>query len=156
MQTMDTLDELLTKHPFLSGLNPQFQQYFVDCASLQNVERGQEILHDGNKAGHFYLIHSGKVSLETFVPGCGMVTIQTLGPGEALGWSWLFPPYLWHFTASASEPTELIAFDAPRLRDKAREDREFGSEMLSRVAKILLDRLQGTRMQLIDLYGMRP
>jgi CRP/FNR family cyclic AMP-dependent transcriptional regulator len=108
------------------------------------------------KPKNFYLIQSGKVALETFVPGCGMVTIQTLGAGEALGWSWLFPPRKWHFSASASEPTELIQFDAEWLRDKAEENREFRCELITCVAQILLARLQGTRMQLIDLFGMRP
>jgi len=156
MQTMDSLDSVIMNHPFLSGLNPHFYHYFADCASLQRFGPGQEIFHEGNDASHFYLIHSGKVSLETFVPGCGMVRIQALEPGEALGWSWLFPPHQWHFSASATEPTELIAFDAASLRDKAEENRDFGNELLTRVAKILLERLQGTRMQLIDLYGMRP
>jgi CRP/FNR family cyclic AMP-dependent transcriptional regulator len=156
MQTIDTLDSLIIKHPFLAGLNPHFYHLFADCASLRRFGPGQEVFHEGNDARDFYLIQSGGVKLEAFVPGCGRVTIQTLGPGEPLGWSWLFPPYQWHFTASATSPTELIVFDAASLRDKAEENRDFGNELLTRVAKILLQRLQTTRLQLIDLYGMRP
>src|ERR1051325_1852573 len=109
MQTMDTLEGLIVNHPFLSGLNPHFYHFFNECAVLQRFATGQEIFHEHGNADHFYLILNGKVALETFVPGCGMVTIQTLGSGEALGWSWLFPPHQWHFTANATEPTELIA-----------------------------------------------
>lgn len=156
MQTMDTLEHLIVKHPFLSGLNPHFYHFFNDCALHRRYEPGQEIFHEHGNAEHFYLIHSGKVALETFVPGRGRVTIQTLGPGEALGWSWLFPPHQWHFSASATEPTELIEFDAASLRDKAEENRDFGNELVIRVARILLERLQGTREQLIDVYRMRP
>lgn len=156
MQTMDTLESLIVNHPFLSGLNPHFYHFFNECALLRRYDPGQEVFHEHGNAGHFYLISSGKVTLETFVPGCGRVTIQTLGPGEALGWSWLFPPHQWHFSASAAEPTELIEFDAAHLREKAEENRDFANELITRVAKILLERLQGTREQLIDLYRMRP
>jgi CRP-like cAMP-binding protein len=156
MQTMDPLESSIVKHPFLSGLNPHFCHFFNDCALVQRFTPGQEIFHEGGPADHFYLIQSGKIALETFVPGCGMVTIQTLGPGEALGWSWLFPPHRWHFTASAKQPTELIAFDAAYLKDKAEENRDFGNDLINRVARVLLQRLQGTREQLIDLYRMRP
>lgn len=155
-QTLNGLEELIVKHPFLSGLNPHFYHYFNECAALRRFDTGQEIFHEHGLAAHFYLIESGTVALETFVPGCGMVTIQKLGPGEALGWSWLFPPHQWHFTATAEAPTEVIAFDAARLRDKTEENRDFRNELITRVARILHERLQGTRAQLIDLYRMRP
>jgi len=156
MQTMDQLENLIIKHPFLSGLNSHFYHFFNECAVRRRFRPGQEIFHEGATADHFYLIEAGSVGLETFVPGCGMVTIHPLGPGEALGWSWLFPPQQWHFTASATQPTELIAFDADNLRQKMDENRDFGNDLVTRVARILLQRLQATRMQLIDLYGMRP
>jgi CRP-like cAMP-binding protein len=156
MQTMDPLEDSIVRHPFLSGLNPHFYHFFNECAVVRRLGAGQEIFHEGGIADEFYLIQKGEVALETFVPGRGMVTIQTLGPGQALGWSWLFPPHQWHFTATAKAPTELLAFDAASLRDKAEENRDFANELISRVARVLLDRLQGTRMQLIDLYGMRP
>lgn len=156
MKTLDRLESLIMKHPFLSGFDPHYYHFFNECAVLRRYEPGQEIFHEHGNAEHFYLIQSGKVALETFVPGRGMVTIQTLGPGEALGWSWLFPPRQWHFSASAIEPTELIEFDAAHLREKAEENRDFGNELISRVARVLLERLQGTREQLIDVYHMRP
>jgi CRP/FNR family transcriptional regulator, cyclic AMP receptor protein len=152
MKIMDALESSIMKHPFLSGLDPHFYHFFNECALLRRYEPGQEIFHEHSNAEHFYLIQSGKVALETFVPGRGMVTIQTLAPSEALGWSWLFPPLQWHFSASATEPTELIEFDAAHLREKAEENRDFGNELVRRVASVLLDRLQGTRKQLIDLY----
>ena len=156
MKTMDALESSIMQHPFLSGLDPHFYHFFNGCALLRHYEPGQEIFHEHGNAEHFYLIQSGKVALETFVPGRGMVTIQTLGPGEALGWSWLYPPRRWHFSASAVEPAELIEFDAAHLREKTEENRDFGHELINRVARILLERLQGTREQLIDVYRMRP
>lgn len=156
IQTLDRVDEQVVNHPFLSVFNPHYHHYFTGCANVREFARGEEIFHQDDAADQFYLVLSGRVDLETFVPGRGMVTIQSLGPGEALGWSWLFAPHRWHFTSSAGEPTELIAFDAGYLLDKAEENRDFANELVTRVAGILLERLNGTRLQLIDLYSMRP
>jgi CRP-like cAMP-binding protein len=129
---------------------------FCDCATIRRFASQQQIFHEGGEADHFYLIITGNVALETFVPGRGMVTNQTLGAGDALGWSWLFPPHKWHFTASTREPTEVISLNAVALRGVAEEDREFHDELVTRVARTLHQRLLGTREQLVDLYGMRP
>ena len=98
------------------------------------------------------LIDKGAVTLESFVPGRGETTVQTIGAGDALGWSWLFPPYLWHFSARAVEPVELVAFGAQCLRQQAKEDPVFGFELVTRVANVLLQRLQSTRKKLLDFY----
>lgn len=156
MQTIDSVEGLIEAHPFLFGLGSDHIHFLRECATLRRFAAHQQIFHDGGEADHFYLVLSGKVALETFVPGAGMARIETIGPGEALGWSWLFPPFRWHFTASTLEPTEVISFEAARLRDKAEEDRDFRDELLTRVSKMLLNRLENTRMQLIDVYGMRP
>jgi CRP-like cAMP-binding protein len=154
MQTMDALEDLIVKHPFLFGLNPYFYHFFNECALLRRYDPGQEIFHEHGNADSFFLIKNGKVALETFVPGRGMETIHALEPGEALGWSWLFPPYQWHFTAKAIEPAELIVFDAIHLREKTEENRDFGNDLLARVARVLLQRLQATRRRLIGFYGV--
>jgi CRP-like cAMP-binding protein len=156
MQTEESLESLLINHPFLSGLDPRLYQYFNRYSTLRRFGAGQQIFQEGGEADHFYLILSGEVAIETFVPGCGTVTIQTLGPGEALGWSWLFPPHQWHFTATTLKPTEVISLDAAPLREDAENDLEFRADLMSRITRTLVQRLQSTRMQLIDLYGLRP
>jgi CRP/FNR family transcriptional regulator, cyclic AMP receptor protein len=156
MQTMDTLQTLVTGHPFLSGLRPEFCDIFHDCATIRRFASQQQIFHEAGDADHFYLILNGSVALETFVPGCGTVTIQNIGAGEALGWSWLFPPYQWHFTATTREPTEVVSLDAAVLRAEAEQDRDFQDELLTRIVKTLYQRLMGARDQLIDLYRIRP
>ena len=85
-----------------------------------------------------------------------MAKIQALGPGEALGVSWLFPPHQWQFSASTLKPTEVISLDGAALRNKADTDPEFRDQLLTRIGRTLVQRLQGTRRQLVDVYSMRP
>jgi len=156
MQTVDSVEGLIETHPFSFGLESEHVHFLRDCATLQRFAAQQEIFHEGQDADHFYLNVSGEVALETVVPGAGVSTVQNIEAGQALGWSWLFTPYRWHFTARTLEPTEVISFETAKLREKAEEDRDLRDELLTRVSKLLLDRLEHTRMQLIDIYGMRP
>jgi CRP-like cAMP-binding protein len=144
---MKTLEDIVVRHPFWNNLPPQYFPLLIECAVIEHFGPGEQIFNKGYDAEHFYLIHQGKVALE--MP---YVTIQTLGAGEALGWSWLFPPYRWHFSARAVEPTEATVFKADALRNNAKENPAFGYDLALRVGGIMLQRLQATRMRLLDIY----
>jgi hypothetical protein len=91
--------------------------------------------------------------VETFAPGRGPIIIQTLGEGEVLGWSWLIAPYRWRFDGRAVELTRAIALDGECLRGKCEEDHNFGYKLMKRFAHVMEQRLQATRLQLLDVYG---
>jgi hypothetical protein len=93
------------------------------------------------------------VAVELHHPPRGTALIETIEAGEVLGWSWLFPPYRWHFDARALLPVRATAFDGRCLRGKCADDRDLGYELMSRFAQILIDRLQWTRLRLLDVYG---
>lgn len=151
---METLEPILSEHPFFHGLDERYLKLVVGCASNVRFEAGQFIFHEGEQANHFYLIRHGIVALEVFAPNRGSLTIQTLDDGEILGWSWLIPPYQWRFDARAVENTRAIALDGKCLREKCEEDHDLGYELLKRFASILGQRLEATRIQLLDIYGI--
>ncbi len=151
-----TLEAILAEHPFFKDLDPRYLQLIVGCAANVRFEAGRFIFHEGDEANQFYLLRHGSVSLEVFVPERGPLIIQTLGEGDVLGWSWLFPPYRWVFDARAVSLTRAIALDGACLRKKCEEDHELGYELLKRFAQIIMERLQATRLQLLDVYGARP
>lgn len=144
--------EIIINHPFFKGLRLQFVPFLTDCASLMRVRIQETIFREGQEATHLYLLHTGRVVLETFVPREGTTTVQTLEAGEALGLSWLFPPYQWQFSARAIEPCELVALNSMSLREKAQENPEFGYDLLTRMSQLMWQRLQNTRRRLVELY----
>lgn len=150
---METLEPILAEHPFIKGLAPQFIQLMVGCAKNVKFDGGQYVFHEGNEADSFYIIRQGRVALELHSPQRGPIIINTLTDGEVLGWSWLFPPYHWHFDARAVELTRMISLDGKCLREKCENDHNLGYELLKRFAHIMEHRLQTTALQLLDLYG---
>ncbi|MGV3532314.1 MAG: Crp/Fnr family transcriptional regulator [Chthoniobacteraceae bacterium] len=151
---METLQDIIATHPFVQGVNPRWLHLFNECATLERVASQQPIFQESFEADRFFLIHRGQVVLQTFVPGRGMTTIQTLAAGEALGWSWLFPPHRWHFSAAALEPVEMVALCARTLRERMEENHEFGYALAIRIGQIMLHRLQATRMRLLEMYDV--
>jgi len=152
---MEDLKNILAEHQFFNGFNEEYFTLIVGCASNVRVDAGKMILREGEDANQFYLIRSGKVSIQLMTPNKGPVIIQTLHEGDILGWSWLVPPFTWHFDAKAIELTRLIALDGKCLRTKCEEDHDLGYELLKRFADIMSKRLESTRLQLMDIYGDR-
>src|SRR5690349_14197944 len=101
----------------------------------------------------FFVVRHGTVAVGNFVPPRGELVIETLEAGDLLGWSWLFPPYRSHFDARALSPVRATQFDGACLRDKCAADPAFGYGLMSRFAQVLIERLQWTRLRLLDIYG---
>lgn len=137
--------------PF-SRLAPVEQHLIAETAADVRYGAGERLFAAGERAEFCWVIHSGLVELTTTVPGRGDLVVQTVGRGDLLGWSWLVPPYRWHFDATALEPTSALRLDAGRLRAIAEQDPAFGYALTRTLFEVLLHRLQGTRARLLDLY----
>jgi CRP-like cAMP-binding protein len=149
---IESLAPILGEHPVLQGLPPEHLDLIVGCASNVRFNPGDFIFRAGQEANAFYVVRSGRVSVETFAPQRGAISIETIGDGELLGWSWLIPPFEWHFDARALSLTRAIALDARCLRGKCDADPVLGYELLKRFSQVMEQRLEATRLQLLDLY----
>jgi CRP-like cAMP-binding protein len=151
-QTETKSESMVTRvalHPFLAGMNRTQLALLTDCAMPVHFEKGQTIFGEGEMANRFYLIESGKVILES---GDGLgkpVPIETIGAGDLLGWSWMFPPYVWRFTARAAEATAAIFFYGTILREYCERDHSLGFELFKRMAPVMIKRMQNAREKLV-------
>jgi CRP-like cAMP-binding protein len=145
--------ELVASHPLLAGLPGDAVAQVAGCARNVAFAAGRLLLAEGDPADTLYLVRRGQVAIEVFSPGRGRVVIETVAPGGVVGWSWLIPPYRYHFDARATCPVGAVAVDGACLRAKAEADPALGYALLSRVSGLLLERLQATRVRLLDLYG---
>ena len=148
-----TIRELVEHHSFMTGLSQSSLDLVEGCARNVAFQPGSLLCAEGENADTFYLLRRGRVSIAVHAPGRGSIVIETVGPGDVVGWGWLVPPYRWSFDARAVHDVGCVAIDGACLRAKALTDPSLGFELLSRVSVALLGRLQATRMRLLDLYG---
>jgi CRP/FNR family cyclic AMP-dependent transcriptional regulator len=149
------LRELLAAHPFAAGMtSAQVVQLAGCCIGTVQFEPDDTILRAGDQADRCFLILTGEVATEVRWPGGGTI-IQTIEGGEVLGWSWMFPPYRWVFDGRALVTTTALVIDGISLRGLTERDHDLGFQVMSRVARLVVERLRATQLQLVDLYGNR-
>jgi CRP-like cAMP-binding protein len=144
--------DLLNAHPFLGGMTPQQLDRIARWGHRSLFHAGARVFSEGGKAERFWLIREGQIALDVHIPGRGDVLVETLGPGAVLGWSWLFPPHRWRFGATAVAQTLTVELDGAGVRGLCEQDPEIGSELYRRFMAVVVDRLQATRVRLLDLY----
>jgi CRP-like cAMP-binding protein len=150
---MRTLDHVIVESSVFAGMDAGQIELLAGCARNVRFADGERVFREGDPADVFYLVRHGRIALETFVPNRGALVIETVDDGDPVGWSWLFPPYRWHFDGRAVGLVRAVAFEAPCLRDKCSADPVLGYELLTRFSAVLLERLQATRLRLVDIYG---
>lgn len=150
---MQTLRELIAEAPVFAQLGEAHLELIAGCAQTERAARDTLLLREGAPADRFYLIRHGVVALEIHAPGRDPLLITTLHEGDVVGWSWLFAPFRWHMDGRATTDCALIGFDGACVRRKCDDDHELGYQLMRRFAANVIDRLQATRLQLLDVYG---
>lgn len=146
------LQARLARHAFLQGMSESHLALLAGCARPATFPPGQFLCREQEPANAFFLIQSGRVAIEIHTPKRGTIRVQTIGPGEVVGWSWVIPPHQWQFDARVVETVQALALDAQCLRGKCTADHELGYHLLQRLVAVIAQRLSATRLQLLDVY----
>ncbi len=136
-------------HAFLDRCTERLLRRIEEVSSETSLPAGEVIFREGECANRMFLLLEGAVTLEITSAGCPPAIVMTLGPGDILGWSWLFPPFRYHFTARVISPCTALEVDGAALLVSAEEDPALGYELMKRVAQQLIRRLESTRKCLI-------
>jgi len=146
----DSLLQKLGGHPFLRDFAPEHLATLIQFAVPTEFPPGQVIFHQGDMANCFYLILHGEIVLLANQNGGECMPVDRIGHDDVLGWSWLFPPYRWNFTARAIVRTKAVFFYGTWLRERCEEDPALGYELMKRMTGVIVRRLQKTRQRLVE------
>ena len=146
------IDALLAEHSFFKDFPWSYRELLAGCGRNVQVHPGL-LAKAGDPANQFFAIRRGRVSIELHSPERGPLIVYTAESGDVVGWSWLFPPYRWKFDVRAMEQVHAISFDGECLRGKCERDPAMGFEFMKRFAHVFMERLEGTRLQVLDVYG---
>lgn len=138
----------------LAELADEHLDVLASAATYEAVDEGHLLTAGGEPADRFYVVRQGRFFVELPGAGQGRVLIDSAGPQQIIGWSWLSPPYRWHFDTRASEAGEVVAVDAESTRRAMDADHDFGYSVLQCFSALAIDRLVHTRLRLLDLYAV--
>ncbi len=154
-ETVADLVTRLEQHPFTQGFPTSALDKLTQAATLQTFQPGTFLLREGRDADHFYLLLQGQAAIELYLPERGVIRLQTVGPGDVVGWSWLLPPYRAAFDVTVINTVQAITFDAARLRRLLDDDPTLAAHFLRRLVAVIAQRVHATRLQLIDMYAVK-
>jgi CRP-like cAMP-binding protein len=150
---MRSPEEVLTDHPFFKGMKPEHIDFLVSVARPLHIEANHFLFRQGGGADCFLVLHRGDMAIELHVGAKGARIIQTVGVGEVIGWSWLYPPHRWMYDGRALKTVDCLCLDGEAVRKHMEDDHEFGYEVLRRFGEVIVEALNRTRLQLLDVYG---
>lgn len=148
-----SMAEILAEHPLFAGLGQEITDLLGGCATNAHFADGTYLFKADDAADIFYLLRAGDVALELRMPGRGKLRVETLHPGQVVGASWMLPPYRWRFDARAVGEVRVTGIDAACLRTKCDADPKMGYQVIQRFLPIVAERLQSTRLRLLDIYA---
>jgi CRP-like cAMP-binding protein len=143
----------LIQHPMFQGMTPEQIALLASRATSGHYANRQRVFTSGTVADKFYIVQKGLVGVEIPAISGAPLTIQTVGDGGVLGWSWLMPPFRWLFDARALAPSEIVAFDGEKVRADCDADPKLGYELMKRFAMLMAERLNAARETAIKHYS---
>jgi CRP-like cAMP-binding protein len=152
LMTAEQVAQLLAATPLFADLDPEIRLAVARYGDEAAFAEGRLLAHEGAPADRFYVLLQGEVALEVHDAGGGPLSIETLAAPDVVGWSWLMPPYRWHFDVRAISAVRAVAIEAEALRVAMSHDDAVGFTLMTRFARVLLQRLQATRLRLLDVY----
>ncbi len=148
-----TLIEDLRRFSIFHSLDEQALQIFARCAQRRTANQGDYLVREGQPAEHCYGLLEGRMAIELELPQRPAMTIMTVKPGQVAGWSWMFPPFQWSANIRALDDLSYISLEGSCLRQYCDSHPEHGYLIMKHFAKLISQRLEATRIQLLDVYG---
>jgi CRP/FNR family transcriptional regulator, cyclic AMP receptor protein len=143
----------LEQHAFARGLTTRQLERLAELAVSVDMPAGCRLFDEGGKAARLWLVRSGRIALDLRVPGRERIIVETLGPGDELGLSWLTPAAQWQFGAITQLPVSAFELSSAALIDLCEADHELGYQLTRRLLVTAIARLQAARIRILDLYA---
>src|SRR5262245_33472242 len=96
----------------LGALSREDRQRLMDFARDADFPDGYRIFEEGARADRFWVLRTGTVHLRSRIDERHEPTLEILGLGDLLGWSWLVRPHCWRLSAEAFTLVRAHEFDA--------------------------------------------
>jgi len=138
---------------FFKDLDRDVLDFLEQHATPRSLAADEVLFVHGAQADAFYLLRSGRIKLEVAAITGLPLALQTLEPGAVLGWSWLIPPYRWHFQARADTASEVLVFDGKAVRQRCEQDPAFGFALLKRFSTLMSERMEHARRTMMEAWS---
>lgn len=137
---------VLTDVTFFNGFDDEELAMMGATARCVTHPAGSRLFQQGDPASGCWFIERGHVEIDEIGDPH---PVETLGPGDMVGWSWLFPPYRRHFGAVTITAVSAVWLDTDRLLRFMDNEPQLGYRFTWRMCEVVLHRWKAERQHLI-------
>jgi CRP/FNR family transcriptional regulator, cyclic AMP receptor protein len=146
--------ELLRETTFFHGIDDRYLLELAPLCRQEEFANKTTIFEGSDRAKEVHFIVDGQISLAICdAAGCRQVAV--IGRGDVMGWAPLIGRSRLFDAARTISPVRTIVIDADGLLKLCTAHPEFGFEFMRRAARVLGERLSSTRLQLLEIGGVR-
>lgn len=147
------MDTPLSRGELFEGFSDENLRRLLAIAGSRMLQAGEHLFLLGDEASHFFVLVKGKVDLCLPMRLRGSVkdvTVESVGAGQALGWSALVKPHRFTLSARATEPSEVAAFARRDLLTLFDAEPSIGYAFFTKVSEVV-----GVRLHTVQALWVR-
>jgi CRP-like cAMP-binding protein len=140
--------EVLRRYPYFAGIDDESLKQLAMIAEEKTIPVSTVMFREGDPASYLGIILKGEVNIQYILGDGELRTVDTLVDGDLLLWSALVEPYKATALGTTTKVTQLARIDAAKLRLLCEQQPILGYRLMTQVARLLANRLEGARVQL--------
>ena len=146
----------LKKMVIMTHLKDDMLDRIVLITDVLKFEDQEIIFKQGDIADRFYMVQRGKVLLEQRIAEKITVSVGSIKPGFAFGWSTMIEEGYYTTDAVCAEPCEILSMRGDKLRALCDKDSYMGYLLSRRLLVILKKRYDHRTEQFIKAIKYHP
>jgi len=153
---LNQIDKIATikSIPWFHGLSAESTHQLLEVAEFRSIEYDEVVFAEGAQNASLYLILTGRIQVESLIPGHGMLPIYFAEPLDVIGWSSLTPVVRHNpCCARGLEKSRLLAFQAKKLEYFCEINHDLGYIIMRRLANIVASSMLNHRLKLLGLIS---
>jgi CRP-like cAMP-binding protein len=139
---------------FFSEFDELITEKIINRSELKEFGVKEVIIEEYQELSELYVLVEGKVILGINTPKKGRINFNTIHPGQIFSWSAMFPPHISTANAVATEPVQVLAIKASKMKQMIEEDSSFGYAFMRIIGHTISQRLADTRFQLVNIISL--
>lgn len=140
--------ELLRRYPYFTAGGEYALKAITMFAEEVTLEAEDILVNEDDPADTIFVVVSGAMEVEARLGDGSSEVVDTLVPGDLLGWSAMFANRRYSASCVAQSESKLVALDGAKLRALCAENSRLGLNLMSEVVKAVGHRLGGARSKL--------
>ena len=152
MVTMEDLKKMVV----MTHLKDDMLNRIISITDVLTFDDQELVFQQGDIADRFYMVKRGKVLLEQRLAEKITVSVGSIKPGFAFGWSTMIEQGYYTTDAVCAEPCEIFSMKGDKIRTLCEQDPHMGFLLVRRLLVILKKRYDHRTEQFVKVITHHP